>query len=110
MSLPNCPQCSSEYTYEMGALLVCPMCNHEWSLSMDNPVVDGVKDANGTLIVDGDSVVVIKDLKVKGASSALKQGSVIKNIRLREGSDENVQCKVDGFGTLFLKSEFLKKL
>lgn len=110
MSLPNCPQCSSEYTYEMGTLLVCPMCNHEWSAVAVEEAAEGVKDAHGSIIVEGDSVVVVKDLKVKGASNALKQGTVIKNIRLRDGSDENVQCKVDGFGTLFLKSEFLKKL
>lgn len=108
MSLPVCPKCESEYTYEDGNLYVCPMCHYEWN---DQTVDENqVVDVNGNVLVDGDSVSVIKDLKVKGSGSALKQNTTIKNIRLRAGEDENVHCKVDGFGTLFLKSEFLKKI
>lgn len=107
--MPNCPMCQSEYTYEDRGLFVCPECGHEWS---ENEVVEAglvVKDSNGNQLQDGDSVSVIKDLKVKGASGAIKQGTKIKNIRLVEG-DHNIDCKVDGFGPMKLKSEFVKKL
>lgn len=99
----------SEYTYEDRGLFVCPECGHEWSESED--VEEGlvVKDSNGNPLQDGDSVTVIKDLKVKGASGAIKQGTKVKNIRLVEG-DHNIDCKVDGFGPMKLKSEFVKKL
>lgn len=105
----NCPMCQSEYTYEDRGLFVCPECGHEWSESED--VEEGlvVKDSNGNPLQDGDSVTVIKDLKVKGASGAIKQGTKVKNIRLVEG-DHNIDCKVDGFGPMKLKSEFVKKL
>ena len=95
--MPNCPMCQSEYTYEDRGLFVCPECGHEWSESED--VEEGlvVKDSNGNPLQDGDSVTVIKDLKVKGASGAIKQGTKVKN-------------KVDGFGPMKLKSEFVKKL
>ena len=107
--MPNCPMCQSEYTYEDRGLFVCPECGHEWSESED--VEEGlvVKDSNGNPLQDGDSVTVIKDLKVKGASGAIKQGTKVKNIRLVEG-DHNIDCKVDGFGPMNLKSEFVKKL
>ena len=107
--MPNCPMCQSQYTYEDRGLFVCPECGHEWSESED--VEEGlvVKDSNGNPLQDGDSVTVIKDLKVKGASGAIKQGTKVKNIRLVEG-DHNIDCKVDGFGPMKLKSEFVKKL
>jgi protein PhnA len=112
LSLPNCPKCNSEYTYEDGSLLICPECAHEWTLdSANNDYEDEkvVKDANGNILNDGDSVTIIKDLKVKGSSSALKQGTKVKNIRLVDG-DHNIDCKIDGFGAMKLKSEFVKKI
>lgn len=111
-NLPNCPKCNSQYTYEDGSLFVCPECAHEWSLESGNEnSEDGlvVKDANGNILKDGDSVAIIKDLKVKGASSALKMGTKVKNIKLVEG-DHNIDCKIDGFGAMQLKSEFVKKI
>jgi protein PhnA len=111
MNLPNCPKCNSEYTYEDGNMLVCPECGHEWSAVMtaEEDQVKVYRDANGNVLQDGDSVVVIKDLKVKGASSALKKGTKVKNIRLVEG-DHDIDCKIDGFGAMKLKSEFVKKI
>jgi len=111
MNLPNCPKCNSEYTYEDGNLLVCPECGHEWSASTvaEEETEKVYRDANGNVLQDGDSVVVIKDLKVKGASSALKKGTKVKNIRLVEG-DHDIDCKIDGFGAMKLKSEFVKKI
>ena len=111
MTLPNCPECNSEYTYEDGNMLVCPMCAHEWS-SEDTTNAEEEKvyrDANGNVLQDGDTVSVIKDLKVKGSSSTLKQGTRVKNIRLVDG-DHNIDCKIDGFGAMKLKSEFVKKI
>lgn len=111
MTLPNCPECGSEYTYEDRGLLICPECGNEWSKEEQKTVTeDGlvVLDANGNRLSEGDSVTVIKDLKVKGASSAIKQGTKVKNIRLVEG-DHNIDCKVEGFGPMKLKSEFVKK-
>ena len=108
-TLPNCPKCNSEYTYEDGSLLVCPECAHEWSAQESVEEVNVIKDANGNVLNDGDAVTVIKDLKVKGASSALKAGTKVKNIRLVDG-DHNIDCKIDGFGAMSLKSEFVKKL
>lgn len=107
--MPNCPMCQSEYTYEDRGLFVCPECGHEWSGNEE--VEEGlvVKDINGNQLQEGDSVTVIKDLKVKGASGAIKQGTKVKNIRLVEG-DHNIDCKIDGFGPMKLKSEFVKKL
>ena len=109
-SLPSCPSCSSVYTYEDGNMLVCPECAHEWQAGDENQTADGlvVKDANGNLLVDGDTVTVIKDLKVKGSSSVVKVGTKVKNIRLVEG-DHDIDCKVDGIGPMKLKSEFVKK-
>lgn len=110
-SLPKCPECGSEYTYEDGAMYVCPECGHEWAQAGEAQTEpDGlvVKDANGNLLEDGDTVTVIKDLKVKGSSSVVKVGTKVKNIRLVEG-DHNIDCKVDGVGAMKLKSEFVKK-
>lgn len=111
-NLPNCPKCNSEYTYEDGNLYICPECGNEWGLetaveSNEDELV--VKDANGNILKDGDSVTVIKDLKVKGFSSSIKIGTKVKNIRLVDG-DHNIDCKIDGFGAMCLKSEFVKKL
>ncbi len=113
-TLPPCPQCQSAYTYEDGAQLVCPECAHEWSAagSADAVAADEVKvvkDAVGNILQDGDTVTVIKDLKVKGASQALKVGTRVKNIRLVEG-DHDIDCKIEGFGAMKLKSEFVKKV
>ena len=109
---PNCPKCNSEYTYEDGSLFVCPECAYEWSKEGNNEASDDVlvvKDSNGNILSHGDTVTIIKDLKVKGASSALKKGTKVKNIKLVEG-DHNIDCKIDGFGAMSLKSEFVKKL
>ncbi|WP_068776576.1 zinc ribbon domain-containing protein YjdM [Paenibacillus sp. FJAT-26967] len=111
-TLPNCPECHSTYTYEDGSLLVCPECAHEWSLASEAEHNDSdkvIKDANGNILNDGDSVSIIKDLKVKGSSSVLKIGTKVKNIRLVEG-DHDIDCKIDGFGAMKLKSEFVKKV
>ena len=109
--IPNCPKCNSEYVYEDGSLLVCPECAHEWTPGAENASAEEekvVKDANGNVLQDGDSVTVIKDLKVKGSSSVLKQGTRVKSIRLVDG-DHDIDCKIDGFGPMKLKSEFVKK-
>lgn len=111
-NLPNCPKCNSEYTYEDGGILICPECAHEWTAGTENQSSEDtkvVKDANGNILNDGDSVTIVKDLKVKGASSALKKGTKVKNIRLVDG-DHNIDCKIDGFGAMSLKSEFVKKI
>ncbi len=110
-TLPKCPQCNSEYTYEDGSLYICPECAHEWSA--DAPAESAeekreVKDAFGTVLNDGDSVTVIKDLKIKGSSSVVKGGTKVKNIRLVEG-DHDIDCKIEGIGAMSLKSEFVKK-
>lgn len=109
---PPCPKCNSEYTYPTeGTLLMCPECGHEWNpeeLAAEEVVEDVVKDSNGNVLHDGDSVVIIKDLPVKGAPKPIKAGTKIKNIRLVDG-DHNIDCKIDGFGSMGLKSEFVKK-
>ena len=108
--LPPCPKCSSPYAYEDGALIVCPECAHEWSIdeaaSSDGPVW---KDANGNVLTDGDTVTLIKDLKLKGGGGTIKVGTKVKNIRLVEG-DHDIDCKVDGFGPMMLKTEFVRKV
>ncbi|MGB7483281.1 zinc ribbon domain-containing protein YjdM [Castellaniella ginsengisoli] len=108
--LPHCPQCNSEYTYEDGGHFVCPECAHEWSQASvtDEEQARIVHDAHGNVLQDGDTVVVIKDLKVKGSSSVVKVGTKVKNIRLADG-DHDIDCKIDGFGSMGLKSEFVKK-
>lgn len=110
-NLPNCPKCNSEYVYEDGALLVCPECAHEWNPAEVAEVEEGLVaiDANGNKLTDGDRVTLIKDLKVKGAPKDLKQGTRVKNIRIVEG-DHNIDCKIDGFGAMKLKSEFVRKI
>lgn len=108
-ALPSCPQCQCEYTYEDGILLICPECAHEWSaaeLAAEQPVY---KDANGTPLRDGDTVSVLKDLKVKGSSAVVKVGTKVKNIRLVEG-DHDIDCKIDGIGAMKLKSKFVKRV
>ena len=107
--LPNCPTCNSKYTYEDGSFFVCPECAHEWSVETETVDEKVIKDANGNVLNDGDSVSVIKDLKVKGSSSVLKMGTKVKSIRLVEG-DHDIDCKIDGFGAMKLKSEFVKKV
>lgn len=109
--LPHCPACGSAYTYEDGDNYVCPECGHEWGRNAATESADSglvVKDAHGNLLQDGDSVTVIKDLKVKGSSSVVKVGTKVKNIRLVEG-DHNIDCRIDGIGAMKLKSEFVKK-
>jgi protein PhnA len=108
--LPNCPKCKSEYTYEDGTNFVCPECAHEWSKDAGESTEQARvwKDANGNVLQDGDSVTVIKDLKIKGSSSVVKVGTKVKNIRLIEG-DHDIDCKIDSIGAMQLKSEFVKK-
>ena len=109
--LPNCVACKSEYTYEDREMYVCPECGHEWRQDDEVSSNDeqlSVSDAHGNKLKDGDSITVIKDLKVKGSSSVLKVGTRVKNIRLVEG-DHNIDCKIDGIGAMKLKSEFVKK-
>lgn len=106
---PPCPECNSPYAYPMDALLVCPECGHEWNpkdAEASGKLI--VKDANGNPLEDGDSVVVVKNLPVKGSPQPIKAGTKVKNIRLTEG-DHNIDCKIDGFGSMALKSEFVKK-
>lgn len=107
-TLPPCPKCDSRYTYQDGGLYVCPECAHEWSGETEAEAVREVKDANGNLLQDGDTVTVIKDLKVKGSSSVVKVGTKVRNIRLAEG-DHDIDCRIDGIGPMGLKSEFVKK-
>ena len=111
MALPNCPKCDSEYTYEDGNLYVCPECAHEWAQDSSADIEDSpvIKDANGNPLADGDTVTVIKDLKIKGSSSVVKVGTKVKNIRLVEG-DHDIDCKIPGIGAMGLKSEFVKKV
>ncbi|HDY84047.1 MAG: alkylphosphonate utilization protein [Gammaproteobacteria bacterium] len=109
--LPNCPQCGSQYTYDDGSFYVCPECAHEWSKDAAADALEDdavVKDANGNALQDGDTVTVIKDLKVKGSSSVVKVGTKVKNIRLVDG-DHDIDCKIDGIGAMKLKSQFVKK-
>lgn len=112
----ECPQCKSVNIYLDGLLWVCPECSHEWTVQSPSAPADssqdasGVRDAYGNLLQDGDSVSVIKDLKVKGSSSSVKVGTKVKNIRLVDSNDgHNISCKIDGFGAMNLKSEFVKK-
>jgi protein PhnA len=108
-ALPPCPQCASAFAYEDGALLVCPECAHEWSASEAAETERVYRDVNGTVLQDGDTVTVIKDLKVKGASNPVKMGTKVTNIRLVDG-DHDIDCKIDGFGAMSLKTEFVKKV
>ncbi|WP_294911144.1 zinc ribbon domain-containing protein YjdM [Tatumella sp. UBA2305] len=109
-TLPPCPQCQSAYSWQDGENLNCPECGHLWSAVQASPNDEmmNVRDANGNLLTEGDSVTIIKDLKVKGSSSVLKIGTRVKGIRL-VGGDHNIDCRIDGFGPMKLKSEFVKK-
>jgi len=118
-TMPPCPKCSSEYSYEMGALLACPECAHEWNPedTWDDEGGAGaanegvIKDAVGNVLADGDTVTVIKDLKVKGFPTSIKVGTKVRNIRLVDGvADHDIDCKVDGFGQMQLKSSVVKKV
>lgn len=112
MQLPPCPKCRSEYTYQDGSLFICPECAYEWTTEPEKQSIDDsfiVKDASGNTLQDGDTVTVIKDLKVKGSSSVVKMGTKVKNIRLVAG-DHNIDCKIDGIGAMKLKSEFVRKV
>lgn len=106
---PPCPNCNSTYTYPTDTLLMCPECGHEWNPDeVAEETSSEVKDSNGNVLKDGDTVVVIKDLPVKGAPKPIKAGTKVKNIRLVDG-DHNIDCKIDGFGSMVLKSAFVKK-
>lgn len=109
---PNCPKCNSEFTYFDGSMLVCPECAYEWTESAESAQAEDekvIKDANGNVLQDGDTVTVIKDLKIKGSSSVVKVGTKVKNIRLVDG-DHDIDCKIDGIGAMSLKSQFVKKV
>ncbi|HAS14758.1 MULTISPECIES: zinc ribbon domain-containing protein YjdM [Idiomarina] len=108
---PACPECNSSFTYHDGTLLICPECGHEWSENEPEAADDApsFRDSNGTPLEDGDTVTVIKDLKIKGSSSVVKVGTKVKNIRLIDG-DHDIDCKIDGIGAMKLKSEFVKKV
>ena len=109
--LPPCPECKSEYSYEMGALLVCPECAHEWNpADVEVDATRVIKDASGTVLTDGDDVTIIKDMKVKGSSNTLKVGTKVRGIRLVDGpGDHDIEAKVDGFGPMNLKSSIVRK-
>ena len=110
-TIPKCPECHSEYTYMDGSLFICPECTHEWVKDTIEQAIDTnrvIKDANGNLLQDGDTITVIKELKVKGSSLVVKVGTKVKNIRLVDG-DHDIDCKIDGIGAMKLKSEFVKK-
>ena len=113
----KCPSCASENIYEDGNLWICPECSHEWSafvaaesaMPLDEPT--GIRDSNGTVLTDGDSVTVIKELRIKGSSSVVKVGTKVKNIRLVDGDDgHDIACKIDGIGAINLKSQFVRKV
>ena len=113
---PPCPECRSEYTYELGDLGVCPECAHEWSpaeaaqAAAEATAAGAVRDANGTPLADGDDVIVVKDLPVKGAPKPIKSGTKVRGIRLVDGvGDHDIDCKVDGFGPMQLKSSVVRK-
>lgn len=109
-NMPICPKCDSEYTYADGSLFVCSLCGYEWGAnSVSEEVSEKVVDAHGNELKDGDSVVLVKDLKVKGSSTPIKQGTLVKNIQLIDEAGHNISCKVQGFGAMNLKSEFVKK-
>lgn len=110
-TLPNCPKCDENYTYQDGELLICPMCSHEWQAGESSDDTPIIKDAVGNVLTDGDSVTVIKDLKVKGSSTSIKVGTKVKSIRLIYDApdDHDIDCKIDGFGAMKLKSSVVKK-
>ncbi|GGY02388.1 zinc ribbon domain-containing protein YjdM [Streptomyces hiroshimensis] len=113
-NLPPCPECSSAYTYEMGVLLICPECGHEWSPaaaeSADGDQENVIRDSVGNVLADGDTVTVVKSLKVKGSATGIKAGTKVRNIRLVDGVDgHDIDCKIDGFGAMQLKSGVVRK-
>lgn len=116
-ALPHCPQCQSEYTYEDGEMYVCPECGHEWlkkewskqAEADNNDEGFVIRDVNGAVLKNGDSVTVIKDLKIKGSSSVIKVGTKIKNIRLLDKPDHNIDCRVSGVGAALVTAAFVKK-
>lgn len=112
--LPPCPKCSEDMSYEDRGIIVCPMCSHEWTLEEEAKKLEAslIKDANGNVLEDGDTVTLIKELKIKGSNSAVKIGTKVKNIRLNPGAADghDISCKIDGFGAMGLKSEFVKKV
>lgn len=114
MEIPNCPKCDSEYTYQEQSMIICPMCSHEFTLmdlqEEETPVIE-IKDAHGTVLSDGDDVIIIRDLRVRGASSPIKQGTRVRNIRLLDEpvDGHDIDCRIDGFGPMRLKSEVVKK-
>ncbi|WP_019142990.1 zinc ribbon domain-containing protein YjdM [Noviherbaspirillum massiliense] len=111
-TLPACPKCNSEFTYDDGGNYTCPECAHEWSAQAATAPADSetvYRDSAGNVLKDGDTVTVIKDLKLKGSAGVIKMGTKVKNIRLVD-SDHNIDCKIDGFGAMSLKSEFVKKV
>ena len=113
--IPICPICDSKYTYEDGHLIICPECSYEWIPVSESEEIEELKDekiyrdAHGAQLKDGDSVTVVKDLKIKGSSEVIKRGTNIKDIKLKDG-DHDVDCRVPGIGNMELKSEFLKKI
>lgn len=111
---PACPKCGSAFVYEDGPLLICPECAHEWAASVGPAAAEdsvaAIRDANGVVLSDGDTVTVIKDLKIKGSSQSVKVGTKVKNIRLAPGGDHNIDCRIDGVGQMGLKSEFVRKV
>lgn len=116
-SEPQCPQCQSAHVYADGNLWICPECSHEWSsfssAAPEGPVAEdhSIRDANGNILADGDTVTIIKDLKIKGSSSVVKGGTKVKNIRLSDAGDgHDISCKIEGFGAMNLKSEFVRKV
>lgn len=108
-TLPPCPECASEFTYQVDALLNCPECGHEWSMDAPADTAEVIRDSVGNVLADGDTVTVIKDLKIKGTSSTVKVGTKVRNIRL-VGGDHDIDCKVPGVGPMGLKSQFVKKV
>lgn len=111
MSLPACPSCAEDLTYQDGDMLICPMCSHEWTIQATSDDTPVIKDAVGNVLNDGDAVTVIKDLKVKGSSTPIKVGTKVKSIRLIYDApdDHDIDCKIDGFGAMKLKSSVVKK-
>lgn len=109
LELPNCPKCDSSFTYESGNILVCPECAHEWNDSDEKNLEKVFKDVNGNILKDGDTVSVVKDLKVKGSSSVIKIGTKVKNIKLVD-ADHDIECRIEGFGAMQLKTQVVKKI
>lgn len=111
--LPQCPKCNSQYTYQDGFTVICPECVYEWRNEIEEKNTNDIliiKDAHGNVLKDGDTITVIKDLKIKGSSQVVKVGTKVKNIRLLSRGDHNIDCKIDGIGEMKLKSEFVKKV